>query len=430
MGPAEFTMRIDSMAYGGKGVGRRHDGKVVFVSGAIPGEHVLVSVEKEHRGYVEARVVDILEPSPSRESPPCPYFMECGGCDWQHVEYSRQVALKNEILKEQLTRKGVCAVVVEEPVPSPLSMGYRCHATLRCIPTGDPRLGFFRRHSNEVVPVDRCMVMNSRLQDFMRGMNGLLVSGRSEIIEAMEVHAPGQDVIVRAILNRPAGKGIKDSLKSIYQGLGLRGFSYVSPGSHGREYILGEPFTTYPVVVHGREILFASSLGGFVQANLDVNRALIDEVIEKASGSRTLLDLYSGSGNFGIPLSLFVERVVAVEQDELLVEAGTYLARANGSSRIRFIHDDAVTALRRFGSKGRRFDTVVIDPPREGAREVVELLCSMHKGLIIYVSCNPSTLARDLGTLVQGGFSVKSLRLFDMFPQTFHIESLTVLEKA
>lgn len=430
MSPAEFTMCIDSMAYGGKGVGRRHDGKVVFVAGVIPGERVSVSVEREHKGYVEARVLEILEPSASRERPPCPYFMECGGCDWQHVEYSRQVALKNEVLKEQLTRKGVGAGTVEAPVPSPLSVGYRCHATLRCVPTGDRRLGFFRRHSNEVVAVDRCMVLNRRLQDFMRDMNGLLMSGRFEIIEAMEVHAPGQDVIVRATLDRPAGQGIKNRLKSIYQGLGLRGFSYVSPGSHGREYILGEPFTTYPVVVHGREILLASSLGGFVQANIDVNRALIDEVIEKASGSRTLLDLYSGAGNFGIPLSMFAERVVAVEQDELLVEAGMYLARVNGSSRIRFVHADAATALRRFGCTGRRFDAVVLDPPRDGAREVVELLCSMHEGLIIYVSCNPSTLARDLGTLVQGGFSVKSVRLFDMFPQTFHIESLTVLERA
>jgi len=430
MNREQFMLHVDSIAYGGKGVGRRDDGKVVFVPLVIPGEQVRVSVLREHKGYVEAHAQDILEPSPWRAAPLCPYFTECGGCDWQHIAYSHQVFLKQEIVKEQLAGKRITACNIEEPVPSSNEHGYRCHATVRCTNTAGFELGFFRKQSNTVVPVNRCLVLNRRIQDIVDQVRDMLRRDSLDALDALEFHAPAQDVLVRAFLRGTARRGVMERLYYIHQGLGSTGLSCVFLGGKGKEYILGESSCLYSMNIHGHDMTFASGLGGFIQANLEVNRKLIEEVIKKASGSRTILDLYSGSGNFGIPLSMHAERVIAVEQDELLVKTGRALARKNDSPGIRFIQEDAVQAVKRIQRDGSHFDAVALDPPREGAREVVQLLCSMDISRIIYISCNPSTLVRDLGILMQGGFSVKSVRIFDMFPQTYHIESVTVLDRS
>ena len=417
------------MAYGGAGVGRRDDGKVVFVPLVLPGDHVRVSVHREHKGYIEARLEVLLESSPWRVEPDCPYFSECGGCDWQHIAYTNQVFLKRSIVQEQLGRKGITASVMEEPVPSPNQIGYRCHAMVRCSPSEKFQYGFFRKQSNSIVTVEKCLVLNCRSQDVIDRIGGLLDAGPLVPLDALEIHAPSEEVLVRAYLRGPARRETVDRLHLMYQTMGLKGLSCMFQDGHGTEFVFGDSSCSYAMNISGRPMTFASSFGGFIQANLEVNRSLVEEVLGKASGSRTVLDLYSGSGNFGIPLSTQVEKVVAVEQDAMLIETGKTLGGKNGCPDIRFIHDDAGRAVRRLGREGRRFDTVVLDPPREGAREVVKLLCSMKSDRIIYISCNPSTLTRDLVELVRGGFSVKSVRLFDMFPQTYHIESVTVLQR-
>ena len=139
--------------------------------------------------------------------------------------------------------------------------------------------------------------------------------------------------------------------------------------------------------------------------------------------------MYSGSGNFGIPLSSHADEVLAVEQDPDLVKAGAAIARKNGCRNIRFLNEEAAITLRWLEQEGVTFDIVVLDPPREGARDVVQILSKMKIGRIVYISCNPSTLARDLAVLIQEGFRLKSIRYFDMFPQTFHIESISILER-
>jgi len=425
----QFVVSIESLSYGGSGVGRRDDGKVVFVPLVVPGERVLVSVHREHRGYVEARLQELIKISPWRQEPACPYFPECGGCDWQHIVYAHQVLAKLAIAQEQIGRKGITPSHMEESVLSPMHAGYRCHAQLRCPPSDRYRFGFFRKQSNSVVPVEKCMVLNDGCMEVLERIGDFLGADPLIGLDALEIHAPSDEALLRVFLKGGAGKETLDRLHRMYRTMGLKGLSCLFQGGRGSELVLGDSSCLYHMSIHGREMTFAGSFDGFIQANIQVNGLLIEDVLDKASGAETLLDLYSGSGNFGIPQAVSGRQVIAVENNAALVETGKMLARRNSVPGIRFVRDDACRAVKRFIREKRTFDTVLLDPPREGARGVAGLLCSMKPERIIYVSCNPSTLARDLAELVQGDYSVKSLKLFDMFPQTYHIESVTVLER-
>jgi 23S rRNA (uracil1939-C5)-methyltransferase len=224
-------------------------------------------------------------------------------------------------------------------------------------------------------------------------------------------------------------KADREGLRALQQALGLQGLSAVFPGGRHTEYVLGGEFCSYEVQSSGRTLQLRSGFGAFIQANMAVNRSLVTHVCDALAGSEDILDLYSGSGNFSIPLSLCAGRVMAVEHDDLLVEAGMAAASDNGRENLRFVREDASTAVRRLAKQGRRFPAVVLDPPREGAREILPGILRLSPRKIAYISCNPSTLARDLAVLATEGYRVASLRLFDMFPQTFHIESVAVLEK-
>lgn len=422
-------LKIDSMAYGGRGVGRRDDGKVVFVPLVIPGELVRVSMVREHRRYVEARLDEVIEASPQRIQPGCPHFPACGGCDWQHMAYELQVMVKDAILREQVEAKDVMPARVEEPAASPGAMGYRCHATLRCSLSGAFQAGFYSKQSHALVPVGQCPVLNDTCNRTLRRMREFLSGHPFPGLSAMEIHAPQDHALLRLGFHRPPKKSDMERLHALQQALGLQGVSAVFPGGRHTEYVLGAEFCSYEVHAAGRALRLRSGFGAFIQANMAVNRSLVLHVCDALSGSEDLLDLYSGSGNFSIPLSLCAARVMAVEHDDLLVKAGTAAARDNGRENLRFVREAAFTAVRRLAGQGRRFDAVVLDPPREGAREILSGILRLGPRKIAYISCNPSTLARDLALLAAGGYRVASLKLFDMFPQTFHIESVAVLEK-
>ena len=425
-----FIMRIDSLAYGGRGVGRRRDGKVVFVPMVIPGEMVSAVIKREHKGYVEAEAEEILDASPVRITAPCPHFSLCGGCDWQHIVYPEQVRFKQVILQEQIRAK--CLIqdpCFEEPVISPNEYGYRCHAVVQCTYKDEFVSGFFRKLSNSIVSFKECIILNKHCQFVLDQVREVLKSHFLPEIDSLEIHAPREESLARVIVKQEKNACDRGLLRSISQSAGLKGISYFPRYNPKNEHIIGRRSCSYNVTVRGREIKLASSFGGFIQANWEVNQELVAYVIECAVPSNRLLDLYSGAGNFSIPLSFYSDEVFAVEQDGGLVKTGNVTARENGCSNIRFIHGDAMRALRQLKNEGTMFQTIVLDPPREGARDIVPLLPKMKVNRIIYISCNPSTLARDIAILVKGGFSLKKVCLFDMFPHTFHIESVSVLDR-
>lgn len=425
-----FTVTIHSLSYGGRGVGRKEDGKVVFVPGVIPGETLLVRTDKEHSSYCTAEVVEILEGSVKRVAPECPVFSVCGGCDWQHISYPDQVSWKNIIFMDEITKSGHKGDFKQfQPVASQKIYGYRGHAVLQS--SYDPylTLGFFRKKSNDIVEIDRCPILNPRVQKIIEGLKTILQNNPLQGLSSLEIHAPQEEVILMAKVERANQRSLLKVMEKIYDELDVTGISFVIPGSRGKDLLIGQKFCRYSLDVRGKALHLSSTFGGFIQANNEVNSKLIEHVMELAEGSENILDLYSGSGNFSIPLSRVASRVVGIEKSRKLVSQGKLSTKKNSADNVRFLAMDAIHAVESARDELVAFDTIVLDPPREGAKDVARIIPDLNASRIIYISCNPSTLVRDLKPLIQAGYTMNNARLFDMFPQTYHIESVVCLER-
>ncbi|HQI01536.1 MAG TPA: class I SAM-dependent RNA methyltransferase [Deltaproteobacteria bacterium] len=426
-----YTVTIDSLSYGGRGVGRRKDGKIVFVPMVLPGETVCVRTDRERPSYCSADLVEVLERSPERIDPECGIFSVCGGCDWQHMSYPAQVYWKDAILKSEIARGEDSGTFQQQsPFPSGRIYGYRGHAILQCGCKPGLRLGFFRKRTNSIVEFDQCPVLGSRVQEIAGGLKAILHEHPVPGISSVEIHAPQEESIILVKGEGLEKKRALSLMERLYKDLGLAGISFaVMNGRRRSDHVIGRRFCRYSLDVGGNTVELSSTFGGFIQANLEVNSALVEHVASLARGARSILDLYSGSGNFSIPLARVAEKVTAVEKSGRLVSSGRISAKKNRVDNVRFLAMDALEAARSIGHDRSDFDTVVLDPPREGAKDVSGYLPAIGPSRIIYVSCNPSTLARDVKLLREAGYALKNIRMFDMFPQTYHIESVAYLER-
>ncbi|MBN1636290.1 MAG: class I SAM-dependent RNA methyltransferase [Deltaproteobacteria bacterium] len=425
-----FILTIDSLSYGGNGVGRREDGKVVFVPMVIPGEKIRARVVKEHSKYVNASLVEILDKSPSRQKPRCPIFDSCGGCDWQHMPYQDQLQWKLEILRAEITKtSGAFPELVYPIVPSNQTFGYRGYARIQC--SFDPifKMGFFQKKSRKIAAFESCPILHPLIQDTLSALAAILKTYPVYSLYSLEIHAPGEDVLVSARSRGPVKPGDIKIMNSIYNDIGIAGLSFVVLKPQRRDYVLGQRYCRYTVHVQDKSIELSGGLSGFVQANMQVNHDLIEYVMDLAAGSKKILDLYSGSGNFSIPLALIGDEVSAIERSQLLVSFGKKNAKKNQLGNVRFLCLDTKRAFQSIINESVRFDTIVLNPPRQGVKDILEMIPQSSASRIIYISCNPTTLARDLAYLVDHGFSMKSIRMFDMFPQTYHIESVSLLQR-
>lgn len=425
-----FTITINTLSYGGRGVGRREDGKVVFVPMVLPGETVRVRTDREYSSYCHADLIEVLEKSPDRIDPECSIFSACGGCDWQHMPYPAQIHFKDAILVNEIARAGSSRGFQQQnPCPSNKAYGYRGHTILQCSSRPGQSIGFFRKRTNSIVEFDRCPVLGSRVQEILKGVKVILGENPVPGISSIEIHAPQDEGIILL-----KGEGVEKRkalclMERMYGDLGLAGISFAMSGRRRSDHVLGRRFCRYSLEVGGRAVELSSTFGGFIQANMQVNSALVEYVVALAGGSKGILDLYSGSGNFSIPLARIAEKVTAVEKSDRLVSLGRISAKKNRVHNVQFLAMDASEAARSIGSDGMKVDTVVLDPPREGAKDVTGHLPRTGPSRIIYISCNPSTLARDIKLLTSAGYILKDIKMFDMFPQTYHIESVACLER-
>ncbi len=417
----QFDLLIDRLAYGGSGVGRRKDGKVVFVPYVLPGETVKVKVLREHKRHIEADLLELLVASPERVVPDCPHFGVCGGCDWQHIPYSRQLDYKQMILLSEIERVVGCTPeTVYDPGCSPVPFGYRGQARFQCSEDGE--IGFHSKRSNRVVDLEDCPVMNQSIRHTMAALRKTKLGNLASI----EIQAPEHDVLVQLQSHAP----INDLtlLNKIYNDLEIAGMAVRSDQKGQGEYVFGQKVGRYDLSCDGRQLSVASGFGSFIQSNLAVNRSMVEHVVELVGRVERVLDLYSGCGNFSLPLGCIADEVVAVEVNRRQSRQGLKNAKRNGLKNVRSIAMDAPKAVRSIVREELAFECAVIDPPREGAKDIVPHLKDCGVRRLVYVSCNPTTLARDLKVLVDQGYRLKSLRLFDMFPQTYHIESVSYLE--
>ncbi|MGC9323733.1 MAG: class I SAM-dependent RNA methyltransferase [Desulfomonilia bacterium] len=430
MDPDRCTITVESLSYGGRGVGRRQDGKVVFVPMVLPGERVRVRPIREHRSYVLAELEEVLEPSSVRIVPRCEHFAVCGGCDWQHIAYLQQMEYKQDILNSELSR--TCCDTPFESLPgvaSPQEYSYRCHATLQCDYTTEFISGFFKKASRDIVAFDTCPVLNDAIQAILTDLRGILSRHPIYGLSSIEIHAPQDEVLVLAHCRGPISRHDLQTMHRIYDELPIAGLSCVVHGARRRDHVLGQRFTTYDLRTGGKKMKISSGFGGFLQANMGINESLAQHVMDLSKSSEVILELFSGSGNFSIPLAHSAREVVSIEKNSRLTAQSKINAKKNHLDNVRFLSMDALKAVQSAANESLVFDTVVLDPPREGARQIMEILPETTASRIIYISCNPTTLSRDVSLLVQAGFSLQNIKFFDMFPQTYHIESVAYLQR-
>ncbi|MGQ9823891.1 MAG: class I SAM-dependent RNA methyltransferase [Desulfotomaculales bacterium] len=388
-----LTLRITGMAHGGEGMGRLN-GKVVFVPFTIPGELVLVRPVQEKKDYVVAEAQDILEPSPHRTAAGCEGFGRCGGCNWQHIDYSHQLELKRRIVEEQLFRIGKIESAVVRPVLlSEQHWHYRNRGDFSV--NRDGFLGFKMRGTHRFVPVSSCRLMHPRINELLSLLQGKCGPGA-----AKKTH----NVCIRY--------GVNTGEFLIQPFLGVSGVP------------TGQPFF--------RERLFSYryviSAASFFQVNTLQAEQLVS-VVEKyiqPRGDELVLDAYAGVGTFARALADKVGRVIAVE------EAGSAVRDAalnlQDCPNVRYYRDKTEDFLCKLNEKA---DVVILDPPRAGCfRSALEALVNLAPEKIVYVSCDPATLARDLGYLCTHGFVLKEVQPVDMFPQTYHVECVALLKRA
>jgi 23S rRNA (uracil1939-C5)-methyltransferase len=433
----EATATIDSLAFGGNGV-CRINGKVCFVPYSCPGDEVRLAITSEKRSYSLARIVELIVPSPQRVTPPCPVFGKCGGCSWQHIGYSQQLLAKQQILAGSLWRGArVSDDCARLTLPSPEQYDYRSRVQFKLHETaGRLQIGFYRVNSHIVEDIGPgCAIA-------LPVINKVLSVLRSELpfcpdvstIPRISVDCAGHSVIaVVSCTGRNTGAVASFFLERRVELAPLTGV-YLSTGGSSLQKLFGDDRLTYelPLSKDGAEPCHLSYLpGGFSQVNRLQNRAMLEVIRSMAFFQRTeqVLDLYCGNGNFSLPIAAEVASVTGIEEYPGSIAAAKANQEHNGITQAEFICADAATGLKQLSSHGRRFDTVILDPPRAGAADVVGGLCHLQAEKIIYVSCDPSTLARDCGILADTGYRVRESVPVDMFPQTYHLESVTLLQK-
>jgi 23S rRNA (uracil1939-C5)-methyltransferase len=420
----KVQVKIESMAFKGNGLGHI-DGKVIFVPYTMTGDEVSVEIVEDKKSYSVGELKEILIPSPWRINPPCPYFGDCGGCQWQHINPSVHEVLKKEILKESLQR---LAGLKETPplsfVPSPQPYGYRIRIQLKA---EENKIGFFKERSHWVVEIDRCPIahpiINAILQHIRKeqfpfsGMEGIEINVSPE---------EGKGILILH-LNLSGQRGeipLKELLQSIPL---LKGIVVVR---RKRWTYLGDPTLNVMVTLirHGREKAFRLrvSPGSFCQVNLGQNLKLIQAVLEfgELKGGERVLDLYAGIGNLTLPLATEAKWVIGIDESKKAVADARFNAEGNGIKNCQFISESVEEVLKGFEEE---LDLIVLDPPRMGCKMVLDQVVRLQPKKIVYVSCEPTTLSRDLRLFSEKGYSLQRLALIDMFPQTYHMEVVGLL---
>ena len=417
--PARLT--IETLTHGPWGLGR-DQGKVILVPLTVPGDQVDAEVVEEHKRYSVARVTALLRPGPARRVAPCPYSGSCGGCPWQHIEYEAQLRAKQQNVVDALTRvAGLSGYEMSPILPATSEFHYRRRISLHV--DGRGKLGFRRAFSRDPVEIAHCLIADP---DADRGIGVAAewvqrLETRISNVEILSADRPGEIILSAATRQRFRGADARACENAVAGP--VAGIVMAGPGWR-RQW--GE--TTLSFVVDG-DLTLRHDADTFGQVNPDGNRKLMDELLswETFDARDHVLELYAGAGNLTLPMARRVTRVTAVEVGRQLVQNGKRNAENNGLHNIGWRRQDAARAVEDLIRQGPRFSTLVLNPPRAGAKEVAPRLTALGARRIIYVSCNPATLARDLRQLAAQGYTLRRVRPVDLFPQTFHVETLAEL---
>jgi len=407
-------LEIETMTLGPFGVGHLA-GKTVMVPNVVTGDLIDVRMKSEHRDYSLAELERIVRPGPGRRQPPCPFLPRCGGCDWQQISYPAQLELKARLIAGELSRAAGTVVSPENLIaPAPAEFGYRSRIRLKVGVGG--KLGFHELGSDRLVEIDRCLVAEEGIElDSARELAAALGRRCREI----EVVRHGRRHVLVAHLDQaPVPREVARARRILESDPAPAGIVLRAARSR---LVLGDPTTTVELE---DGLLLEVEADAFSQVNHAQNRKLIALAMEMAGLARgtVMLDLFCGAGNFSLPAARRGADVLGVDTDPVAVAAAARNAARLGFSSARFVAMEAAEMARFLRRAGYRPQVAILDPPRSGARELIALLRELHPARVIYISCNVSTLARDLRSLLGGGYKLDRVRALDFFPNTHHVE--------
>ncbi len=404
-----IDITLDNAAYGGDTIGRLPDGRVAFVPFGIPGETVRIRILRDKKKFAQAELIEVLEPSPHRVAPRCQHFGICGGCHYQHIAYEHQLAIKRKILEDQLQRiGGIENPRIEKTIPSPATYNYRNQIQFHIGKNKKP--GFMRANTNEIIEISECHLPQEPLNDLWPLLEIEPESGVSTITLRLGVE---DDVLV--ILSSADLLDAEFNIDSLPVSV-----AHVSPGNV--QTLAGNDYTI--MQVRGRNFLVSAE--SFFQINTLIVERMVDLIEDHIpEGARVALELYSGVGLFSAFIAKHVEQLIAVESSESAGE--DFVANLDDYDNVELYQGRVEEILPILEVLP---DIIIADPPRTGLdKEVLKQIISLAPEAILYISCDPATLARDSKILIDGGYSSRYFIPFDFFSQTYHIETLSIWSK-
>ena len=421
--PIELT--IERLGQLGEGVAS-HEGRTVFVPGVFPGDRVRVRLEQEGRVLRGHLIGDVLGASPDRRPSACALSARCGGCDWLEFAEPAQRAAKQEIVLSALEHLGRVkrdAFTVRPLLVAPRDFGYRRRAVLHFL---KDELVYFGRRSHDRVPVEVCPALVPALAE-LPGRLGPLLKPLSREAEEVHLLAEGSKAAFAVMLQGQVTPRYVEAAEAAVRALRLEGAVLVP--KEGSPRIIGKPVLRSLSPLRPEVPLFLRP-DAFSQAHAEANEGLVTAAVHELAPRETdsVLELYSGNGNFTFPISAIAAQVLGVESSSVSVDLAQRGAREGGVTNVRFIQGDARKACEGLIREGRRFDLALVDPPRTGAPGLAKWLKSLGVHRVVYVACDPGALARDAAGLVEAGYTPKALQVVDMFPQTHHVEAVMAFE--
>ena len=407
--PSTIDLQLEKLTYGGDVMGRLEDGRAVFVPFGLPGERVRIRLTEEKRNFARGEIVEILEASPQRILPRCKHFGICGGCHYQNLPYEEQLKAKTEILRDQLRRIGkIENPPVQDMVPSPSPWNYRNHVQFHL--TEEGKLGYVRAQTPAVFAIEECHLPES----FLNGIWPQLAFEPGTNVERVSLRV-GKDDDSMLILESSSSEAPELEIEA--------------------EISVAHVFEEDAVVIAGHDHIvisvldrdFRVSAASFFQVNTAMAEKMVKHILSSLATfpSTTILDVYCGAGLFSAFLAPRCERILGIESSPSACEDFSFnLDEFDNVELYEGLAEDVIPHL------DVKPDVVLVDPPRAGLeKQVVDGILNMNPRLIAYISCDPSTLARDAGRLINGGYRLKDVTPFDLFPQTSHIESISVFER-
>jgi 23S rRNA (uracil1939-C5)-methyltransferase len=407
-----FDILLDKLTYGGEAMGRLPDGRAVFVSFGLPGEHVRVELTEDKKNFARGKLLELLRASPERISPKCKYFGLCGGCHYQNLPYEKQLQAKTEILRDQLQRIGkIENPPVKQMVASPFEWNYRNHVQFHL--TKEGKVGFVNSNGNSTLPVEECHLPEAEINAFWHELH-------------FESHKDVERVSLRT--------GWNDDLMIV-----IESESPEMPELEVEADVsIVHLFDEHIVVLAGKDHLFFNILGkdflisaaSFFQVNTKMAEKMIAHLISRlpVTESTTLLDVCCGAGLFSKFFAEKCRQVIGIESSESACE--DFVFNLDEYDNVELYEGAAEEVLPGLAGRLDSSTCAIVDPPRTGIeRRALDALISIKPQVIAYVSCDPSTLARDMARLINGGYLLVEVTPFDLFPQTYHIESISIFEK-